>query len=123
MNGVHDMGGMQGMGPVQPEKNEPVFHERWEARSYALNRAMGAWAKWNIDASRHERELLPAADYLRMSYYESWAARLEQLLIKSGLVTQAEIEAGRPAPGTMKATPPLSAGIVADTLRKGAPAN
>jgi nitrile hydratase len=123
MNGVHDMGGMQGMGPVQPEKNEPVFHERWEARSYALNRAMGAWAKWNIDASRHERELLPAADYLRMSYYESWAARLEQLLIKSGLVTQAEIEAGRPAPGTVKATPPLSAGIVADTLRKGAPAN
>ena len=30
MNGVHDMGGMQGMGPLQYEKNEPVFHERWQ---------------------------------------------------------------------------------------------
>ena len=74
MNGVHDMGGMQDMGPIEYEKNEPVFHERWEAKAYALNRAMGAWQKWNIDASRHQRELLPPADYLRMSYYESWRA-------------------------------------------------
>ena len=55
MNSVHDMGGMHGMGPVQPEKNEPVFHARWEARVFALNRAVGAWGKWNIDASRHRR--------------------------------------------------------------------
>jgi len=26
MNGVHDMGGMHGMGPILAEKNEPVFH-------------------------------------------------------------------------------------------------
>jgi hypothetical protein len=25
MNGVHDMGGMHGMGPIQCERNEPVF--------------------------------------------------------------------------------------------------
>ena len=29
MNGVHDMGGMHGMGPVEIEKNEPVFHAEW----------------------------------------------------------------------------------------------
>ena len=29
MNGVHDMGGMQDMGPVRPEENEPVFHAAW----------------------------------------------------------------------------------------------
>ena len=51
MNGVHDMGGMQGMGPVQAEVNEPVFHERWEARVYVLTRAIGAWKKWNIEPS------------------------------------------------------------------------
>ena len=28
MNGVHDMGGQHGMGPVQYEKDEPVFHAR-----------------------------------------------------------------------------------------------
>ena len=32
MNGVHDMGGMQDMGPVQEEKNEPVFHHPWEGQ-------------------------------------------------------------------------------------------
>ena len=73
MNGVHDMGGMHGMGPIQHEKNEPVFHARWEGRVFALSLAMGAWRKWNIDASRHEIELIPAAEYLRMSYYENGA--------------------------------------------------
>ena len=43
MNGAHDMGGQQNMGPVEHEKDEPVFHARWEARMYALNRAMRAW--------------------------------------------------------------------------------
>ncbi len=123
MNGVHDMGGMQDMGPIEYEKNEPVFHERWEAKAYALNRAMGAWQKWNIDASRHQRELLPPADYLRMSYYESWIARLAGLLVQSGLVTRTEIETGKPAPGSTKAAPPLTADMVAETIRKGSPAS
>jgi nitrile hydratase beta subunit-like protein len=46
------MGGMHGMGPAEHEKNEPVFHARWEAGVYALVRATGAWSKWNIDAGR-----------------------------------------------------------------------
>ena len=82
MNGVHDMGGMQGMGPVQHEQNEPVFHSAWEGRIYAINRALGAWRKWNIDAGRHQIELIPPADYLRMSYYEKWLTRNIELLVK-----------------------------------------
>jgi nitrile hydratase beta subunit len=108
VNGVHDMGGMHGMGPVQHEKDEPVFHARWEARVLGLNRLMGAWRKWNLDASRHQIELLPPAEYLRMSYYEKWNARLIELLVKSGLVTRAEIESGKPAPGSPKATPRIT---------------
>src|SRR5262245_11815051 len=103
------MGGMHGMGPIQYEKNEPVFHARWEGRVYALTRAMGAWRKWNIDASRHERELIPAAEYLRMSYYEKWFTGLIELLVKSGLVTRAEIDSGKRARGSPKATPALTA--------------
>ena len=30
MNGVHDMGGMDGFGKVEAEPNEPVFHAAWE---------------------------------------------------------------------------------------------
>ena len=37
MNGIHDMGGMHGMGPIVYEKNEPVFHEPWEGRAWALS--------------------------------------------------------------------------------------
>ena len=122
MNGVHDMGGMQGMGAVEAELNEPVFHSEWEARVFALNLAAGAWRKWNIDAGRHEIELLPAAEYLRMSYYEKWTARLEELLVKTGLVMGEEMASGRPAPGSEKATPPLTADKVPLVLRTGAAA-
>jgi nitrile hydratase subunit beta len=113
MNGVHDMGGMHGMGPIQMEKDEPVFHGSWEARTHALNIASRAWRKWSIDTGRHEIELLPAADYLRMSYYEKWFVRLVALLVKTGMVTRAEIESGKPAPGSPKLTPPLNAERVA----------
>jgi nitrile hydratase subunit beta len=108
MNGIHDMGGMQDMGPIQHERNEPVFHAPWEARSFVLNLAMAAWNKWNIDARRHQIELIPPADYLRMSYYERWTERLVELLVKSGMATREEIESGKAAPGSAKLTPPLT---------------
>jgi nitrile hydratase subunit beta len=123
MNGVHDMGGMHGMGPIRYETNEPVFHARWEGRVFALNLAMRAWRKWNIDAGRYEIELIPAAEYLRMSYYEKWAVRLVELMVKRGLVTRAEAESGQPAPGSPKATPPLTADKVSAMARSGAQAS
>jgi nitrile hydratase len=123
MNGVHDMGGMQGLGPIQPERDEPVFHAYWESRVFAMVRAMGAWRKWNIDASRYQRELIPAADYLRMSYYEKWLAGLVELMVNKGLVTREELERGHPSPGTLKAQPPLTADKVPTLTTKGAPAD
>jgi nitrile hydratase len=95
MNGIHDMGGMHGMGPIEHEQNEPVFHERWEGRVYAITRVIGAFGKWNLDASRHGIELLPPADYLRMSYYEKWLARNINLLVEHGILTREEIETGK----------------------------
>jgi nitrile hydratase beta subunit len=123
MNGVHDMGGMHGMGPIQNEKDEPVFHERWEARTFALTLVMAAWRKWTLDGSRHERELIPAAEYLRMSYYEKWLAALVELLVKSNLVTGAEVESGKPAPSSPKAIPPLTADKVLPLVARGEPAS
>jgi nitrile hydratase subunit beta len=109
MNGIHDMGGMQDMGPIRHETNEPVFHMPWEGRTFALNLATAAWDKWNIDARRHEIELIPPGDYLRMSYYERWTERPVQLLLKSGMATREEIESGRPTSGSPRETPPLTA--------------
>jgi nitrile hydratase subunit beta len=123
MNGVHDMGGMHGMGPIRPESDEPVFHAAWEARVFAMVRAMGAWGRWNIDASRHQRELIPPAEYLRMSYYEKWLAGLLELMVKTGLITREEIASGRASPTVPKAQPALTADKVSALAAKGSPAS
>jgi nitrile hydratase len=109
MNGIHDMGGMQDMGPIQYEKGQPVFHAAWESRVLAMVLASFAWHKWSLDAFRHTREVMPPEDYLRLSYYEQWFSGLRDLLVRRGLVTAAEIESGAPAPGAAKAIPPLTA--------------
>jgi nitrile hydratase subunit beta len=121
MNGIHDMGGMHGMGPIEQEKDEPVFHHPWEGRVFALNLAVRA-GKGNLDNSRYGIELLPPADYLRMSYYEKWLARLEGNLVRLGVVTEDEIESGKAAPGSSKSTPALTAAAVAATMGRGGPA-
>jgi nitrile hydratase subunit beta len=123
MNGIHDMGGMQDMGPVQHEKNEPVFHARWEARWFAIRQALGAWRKWNIDASRYQGSMIPPAEYLRLSYYERQIVSTTELLVKSGLVTQVEIDSGKRARDSSKTIPPLTADRVAAVLAKGTPAS
>jgi nitrile hydratase len=120
MNGVHDMGGMHGMGAIEHEKNEPVFHASWEARVFALNRALGAWGKWNLDASRHCRELIPPAEYLQMSYYEKWLEGLVELAVQHGLVTRTELQTGLPA--SPKTTPPLTVDGMLRLVSTGAPA-
>ncbi len=123
MNGAHDMGGQQNMGPVQYEKDEPVFHATWEGRVDALTRAIRAWRKWNIDADRHALELLPPADYLRMSYYERWMHRLVAQVVKYGFVSQEEVDSGKPAPGSTKATPVLTLSTSERWLRRGIPSS
>ncbi len=94
MNGVHDMGGMDGFGKVEPEPNEPAFHEKWEGRVLAMVRAMGAAGAFNIDTSRYYRETLPPHIYLASSYYRKWLLGLEDNLTDKGFVTSSELAAG-----------------------------
>jgi nitrile hydratase beta subunit len=109
------------MGPVQREKNEPVFHQGWEGRVWGMMWLGSAWGKWNLDAMRHAIERIPPADYLRMSYYEKWLAALVDLVTGGGLVTRAEVESGRPAAGSTKATPPVKAEGVPALIGRGNP--
>ena len=92
MDGIHDMGGMDGFGPIPIEQDEPVFHAPWEGRVWALNAALGAWGKWNIDAGRYTLEQLDPALYLASSYYQRWLYRTENILVAHGMVSRAEIE-------------------------------
>jgi len=93
VNGVHDMGGMDGFGRVEAEPNEPMFHAEWEARVMAMVRAMDAAGAFNIDTSRYYRETLPPDVYLASSYYRKWLLGLENMLIDKGFVAEADMAA------------------------------
>lgn len=93
MNGIHDLGGMHGMGAIVREENEPVFHEDWERRMLALSRAMMAGGHYKLDEFRHGIERMDPAHYLRSSYYEHWLDGVERLLLEKGVITREELEA------------------------------
>jgi nitrile hydratase len=127
MNGVHDMGGLQGFGALPLEADEPLFHTPWERRALGLTLAMGASGLWNIDLSRATRESLPPDQYLTLGYYGIWIAALERLLLRAGVVGADELQAGRslapprPLPRVIKAEQ-IDAALArgSPTLRPGA---
>ena len=103
MNGVHDMGGMDGFGKVEAEPNEPPFHETWEGRVLAMQRAMGYAGAWHIDDSRYAQETLPPQTYLAVSYYQRWELAMEKNLLRArlrdrGRARRRPCAAARPSP-------------------------
>jgi nitrile hydratase len=111
MNGVHDMGGMDGFGPVVREQDEPVFHAAWERRMYAL--ALSGVAT-GADEFRHAIERIPPARYLASSYYERWLAATETLLVERGIATREELLA--------KEDPSLDPNLIANAVPARGPA-
>lgn len=93
MNGVHDLGGMDGFGPVDVEANEPVFHHAWERTAFGLTAATSAQRLRNVHTFRHAIERMEPVHYLSSSYYEHWLTATATLLIEMGIVTLAELEA------------------------------
>lgn len=88
MNGIHDMGGMHGFGPVVREENEPVFHAPWEGRVFALNVTTPL-----PGGLRPAIEAMPPAEYLNSSYYEKWLHAKIVGLITAGYISEAELSA------------------------------
>jgi nitrile hydratase len=93
MNGIHDLGGMHGLGPIRPEPDEPVFHEDWERRMFGLFIAAFGGGHFNVDEFRHAIERMDPAHYLESSYYEHWLNAVETLLVEKGVLTQDELAA------------------------------
>jgi nitrile hydratase len=93
VNGVHDLGGMHGMGPVVREENEPPFHEAWERRVFGMFMTAFAGGVYNVDEFRHAIERMDPAHYLSSSYYEHWFHAIETLSLEKGIVTRDELDA------------------------------
>ncbi len=121
MNGIHDMGGMQDMGPVRPEKNEPVFHAPWEGRMFAIDLAFDG--DWPGSSGRYQRELIPPAEYLRVSYYEKWYTGFTELLVNYGFLTREELDSGKAAGPAKKKGHVMTGVEVAQTIAAGWPSS
>ena len=91
MDGVHDVGGMHGFGPVEREQDEPVFHGPWEAAVVAMMRAGGRHGIYNIDEFRHGIERMDPAHYLASSYYEHWLDGITRIFLEKGVVGAEEL--------------------------------
>jgi nitrile hydratase subunit beta len=123
VNGIHDMGGMDGFGSVRADSGEGPFEHPWEAHAFAHLLACGALGKWNNDAVRSHFETFSPSDYLTLRYFERWNLGLIRLLLDAGLVTEEEISTGRADPTAVKMTLPLREGDVPAVLAAGEPYN
>ena len=115
MDGVHDMGGMDGFGKVEPEPNEPVFHAPWEGRVLAMQSAMRYAGAWQVDMLRFAQERLPPLVYLTSSYYQRWALATEKNVVERGFAGADELEAGH----ALRAGKALKRKLTADVVKQG----
>jgi len=95
MNGIHDLVGIHGFGPVVVEANEHYFHADWERTVLGLHLAGRTVGLFNGDEHRHGIERMDPTDDLRSSYYERWLASIATLLIEKAILTAAELVATR----------------------------
>lgn len=116
------MGGMTCFGAVRREAGEPVFHEDWERRVFAMNLAALAFLG-PVDRARHAIERMDPIKYLTTSYYEHWLAGIETLMKDLGYATQAEIESGRTEMRKDTPHPPPDAAMIEALVRQGIPAS
>ena len=121
MTRVHDMGGRFGDGSVVPEPEGKVYHEDWQYRALALTVAAGTLGRWNLDMSRFARESLAPKDYARFSYYEKWISALADLLVKTGAVTESDLQGQGNETQHPLSERCLKAEAVAGVLVKGGP--
>lgn len=91
MNGVHDMGGMHGLGSVDVD-DDAAFHDRWEKGVFAVEKLLRYQSIYGVDRKRHALERLDPVTYLDASYFERWALGSEKLLLETGTITEAEFD-------------------------------
>jgi nitrile hydratase len=118
MDGVHDLGGVQGFGPIKTDDDERPFKAAWEGRVWGINAAISGGRGWTIDWWRFTRELIEPLDYLQRPYFDQWAQTYAALLIDSGMATVEEVASGRAESAGVPSTPPLEAEEVRRSVRR-----
>jgi len=92
MGGIHDLGGVDGFGAIEVERNEPVFHEDWEPLGYALGFLGMGLGWWTADQIRHAIERMEPRHYMAASYYERFLTGVASLYVEKGIVSRQCLE-------------------------------
>jgi nitrile hydratase len=92
IDGIHDMGGMHGFGPVVVPGCDDAYEEQWEVRTFAMSTIVGIEGLGK-GGGRPIREEMEPEHYLRASYYERWLWSTEQRLLRKGTIAPGEVEA------------------------------
>ncbi|MQA13612.1 MAG: nitrile hydratase subunit beta [Pseudonocardiaceae bacterium] len=87
----HNVGGIQGLGPVWTERR--IFVEPWEERIFGVHVAMMGLGIWRWTDLRKKAESMNPIDYFTNRYYEKWLGGIEAFLVENGYLDGAEIEA------------------------------
>ena len=118
MDGVHDLGGREGFGPIRDKDDAQPFHAEWETRAFGMEQSSAGGTGWSIDWFRHCRELIVPTDYLTRPYFDQWATTLAAQMVDEGYLTLEEIKAGAsafiPQPGYPAATAASARAYVAN---------
>jgi nitrile hydratase subunit beta len=108
MDGMHDLGGRQGFGPIRYTLNAPAFHATWEVRANSLYAHSVRRGLFNMDEYRHAIERMDPRHYLAAGYYERSLTGLATLLVEKGVTTRDDLE--RRAGGAFPLASPSAAG-------------
>jgi nitrile hydratase subunit beta len=92
MDGMHDLGGKQGFGPVRHTPDAQAFHAAWELRVNALYAHAVRLGIFNMDEYRHAIERMEPRHYVSAGYYERTLTSLATLLVEKGVLTHEELE-------------------------------
>ncbi len=95
MDGIHDLGGKQGYGPVEVTEADSPFPTEWEARAFGITKCVRTASDYSVDKFRYTREQLPPLEYLTTPYYEQWMRGTMAMLVGSGMVTAEELASGQ----------------------------
>jgi nitrile hydratase accessory protein len=119
MDGVHDMGGMHGFGPVDPSPDEPLSKTCWRARMFGIELSYTQPGGFNLDWMRHVMECMPPAAYLSSEYFDRWYWRDAGILFNAGWVSIDELTTGKSGARPADAGDPLPPEAIPGMLSQG----
>jgi nitrile hydratase len=93
MDGIHDVGGMDGFGDLPPDEPDGAspFHEGWEGRVQAAYVAGLGNDVFDLDEFRYRLERQAPTYYLETPYYERWLTGISGLFVEAGVIDREEL--------------------------------